>query len=264
MFGPVKTTEASGLPRECSFSQERWGALARQWHPIERLEGIGSKPVAAMVADQRVVLWRTPRGLSAAWDVCIHRGAQLSPGSVVDGDLVCPYHGFRYSASGVCTLAPCTGSPQSALPSRLHLRMFAAAESGGLAWVRLAEAGPTAPPVLPDPADAGIGPSLVWAASAQRAVEGLVGMRGRGDFRGPYSGVLDEGAAAFAVQPTSRARCRIWVSGRSSAAIVDALGPMRPVIESQAPEPAGDEVACLPGDEEVGRYRDWLSNLGLG
>ncbi|HEY1764101.1 MAG TPA: Rieske 2Fe-2S domain-containing protein, partial [Opitutaceae bacterium] len=249
---------------ECSFPEERWRALARQWHPIEIVEGIGSEPIAVLLADQRVVVWRTPSGLSAAWDVCIHRGAQLSPGSIVDGELVCPYHGFRYSASGACTLAPCTGSPQTALPSRLHLRMFAVAESGGLAWVRLAEGGPTASPALLDPAKGDVWQSLVWNASAQRAVECLIGLRERSDFLGPYTGSLEGGSAAFAVQPTSRGRCRIWVSGRTTAAIVDALGPLRPVVESQAPEPASDEVDCLPRDAEIGRFRAWLSSLGLG
>lgn len=263
MFGSVQSADASDLPRQCTYPEASWRALARHWHPLDDAAGIGPKPFGAVVADQRIVVWRTKGGLSAASDLCIHRGAQLSPGSLIGDELVCPYHGFRYSASGACTLAPCTGSPATPLPARLHLRMFAAAESGHLAWVRLAEDGPAAPPVLPKPGAGDACQSLSWSASAPRAAECLIGLRPGAELRGPYSGILGDGTA-FAVQPTSRARCRIWVIGSGAAALAGVLGLMRPVVESQAPEAEGDEVSGLPGDDETDRYRRWLASLGLG
>jgi nitrite reductase/ring-hydroxylating ferredoxin subunit len=227
-----------------------------------------------VLLDVRIVLWRTRSGLSAAQDLCIHRGAQLSPGSIVDGDLVCPYHGFRYAASGACTLAPCTGSPQTALPSKLHLKMLAVAERGGLAWVRLAEEDPSEIPGLPGLSDGGVFAALSWSTSAQRAAECLLdlgkGTDGRSpgaaavEWLGPFAGTLFGGSVSFAIQPISRARCRILIGGREAAGITAALDRLRPVVESQAPEPQADEDPCLEGEEELQRYRRRLQSLGLG
>ena len=36
-------------------------------------------------------------------DVCPHRGASFLGGEVINGQLVCPYHGARFSSQGSCT-----------------------------------------------------------------------------------------------------------------------------------------------------------------
>ncbi|KGG15208.1 MULTISPECIES: Rieske 2Fe-2S domain-containing protein [unclassified Prochlorococcus] len=36
-------------------------------------------------------------------DLCPHRGASFIGGEVIDGELVCPYHGARFSSDGKCT-----------------------------------------------------------------------------------------------------------------------------------------------------------------
>ena len=36
-------------------------------------------------------------------DLCPHRGASFQGGEITDGELVCPYHGARYSSQGQCT-----------------------------------------------------------------------------------------------------------------------------------------------------------------
>ena len=36
-------------------------------------------------------------------DLCPHRGASFRGGSLISGELVCPYHGARFSSKGECT-----------------------------------------------------------------------------------------------------------------------------------------------------------------
>ncbi|MFX8289620.1 Rieske 2Fe-2S domain-containing protein, partial [Acinetobacter baumannii] len=65
---------------------------------------------------QDLVLWRHS-GRAVEWlDLCIHRGARLSLGRVTNGELVCPYHGWRYDLDGTCTLLP--AQPKTPIPAR--------------------------------------------------------------------------------------------------------------------------------------------------
>ncbi len=52
--------------------------------------------------DRPLVIWRSRAGLHAAEDICPHRGAPLSDGRVIKGDLSCPYHGWRFGGDGAC------------------------------------------------------------------------------------------------------------------------------------------------------------------
>ena len=50
-------------------------------------------------------------------DVCIHRGAALSLGSVQDGRLTCAYHGWQYDYEGRCVRIPAL-VPGQAVPGK--------------------------------------------------------------------------------------------------------------------------------------------------
>ena len=39
-------------------------------------------------------------------DTCVHRGSSLSAGSVRDGCVICPYHGWQYGGDGKCVKVP--------------------------------------------------------------------------------------------------------------------------------------------------------------
>ena len=36
-------------------------------------------------------------------DMCPHRGASFTGGQIKEGELICPYHGARFSSKGECT-----------------------------------------------------------------------------------------------------------------------------------------------------------------
>ncbi|HWA85771.1 MAG TPA: aromatic ring-hydroxylating dioxygenase subunit alpha [Opitutus sp.] len=163
-------------PRKNSFPPADWSILARCWHPVARADAVTTaQPFAAQLLDQELVLYRTPSGLTVAADVCAHRGAPLSLGTMCDGAIACAYHGYRYNGEGRCTFIP--AHPGAPIPQKLTLRRFAALERFGLIWVCLDDTAspPPAPPEFPAFADDNFQiihvPPFDWAASAGRQIE---------------------------------------------------------------------------------------------
>ena len=86
-----------------SFAEKQ----ARCWHPVAYAHELKDAPAAATLLGEAVVVWRTRDGRAHAMrDLCIHRGTALSLGWVADDCLVCPYHAWRYDASGACVRIP--------------------------------------------------------------------------------------------------------------------------------------------------------------
>jgi len=126
------------LPRDCTFTESDWRALAPYWHPVAFSHEVATQPVAIRLLDERVVLYRLADGkIFAARDLCLHRGVPLSMGHVEGDHLVCKYHGLRYDRSGQCVCIP--AHPQGAISPRLHLHTYGAREAYGLIWVRLVD-----------------------------------------------------------------------------------------------------------------------------
>ncbi|MEO0348521.1 MAG: Rieske 2Fe-2S domain-containing protein [Cyanobacteria bacterium P01_A01_bin.15] len=136
-------------PRGCTFSQEDWDAIAPFWFPIAFSHDVVEQPVAAILLDQRLVIWRTSQGVSVANDLCLHRGVPMSMGHIKDDQLICKYHGFHYDASGACTRIP--ANPQASISQRLCLTTYPVREAYGLIWTTLAGDGSEANlPQLPE------------------------------------------------------------------------------------------------------------------
>jgi phenylpropionate dioxygenase-like ring-hydroxylating dioxygenase large terminal subunit len=93
--------------------------------------------IARRLLGQDIVLWRD-RGEVHAWqDLCIHRGAKLSLGTVRDACLVCPYHGWKYDSEGKCVHIP--AQPDRPAPLRARANAYRAQERYGLVWVCVGE-----------------------------------------------------------------------------------------------------------------------------
>lgn len=78
--------------------------ITRFFHPVLPAAELGRKrPVQVTLGGRRLALFRDKDGRAAALDdACPHRRAPLSDGFVAsDGRLVCPYHGWRFTAQGI-------------------------------------------------------------------------------------------------------------------------------------------------------------------
>jgi phenylpropionate dioxygenase-like ring-hydroxylating dioxygenase large terminal subunit len=113
-----------------AYLRQEW--LAAGWSssvPLGRL-----KPARLLGRD--LVLWRDAGGGIHAWeDLCIHRGAKLSLGEIRNDCVVCPYHAWRYDATGRCVEIP--SQPEQPPPLKARAKLFHAKERYGLIWVAL-------------------------------------------------------------------------------------------------------------------------------
>jgi phenylpropionate dioxygenase-like ring-hydroxylating dioxygenase large terminal subunit len=110
-------------------------ALRHHWYAVTRSADLVREPAAVTLLGARYVVWRGPDGtVVAAPDRCPHREAPLSEGRLVEGELECCYHGWRYGAAGRCVLVPSAadGVPP---PPKAHLQTIHAAERYGLVWL---------------------------------------------------------------------------------------------------------------------------------
>jgi phenylpropionate dioxygenase-like ring-hydroxylating dioxygenase large terminal subunit len=166
------------LPRNCTFTPSDWQALAPFWYPVAfSAEITPEKPYGTRLLDERLVIYRLPDGtVTAARDLCLHRGAPLSQGWMEGDRLVCPYHGVQYDATGHCVCIP--AEPDAAIPKRLKLTTYPVTERYGLVWVRLVDNGPCPLPEMAewdDPDYIQILPDAVdLEAAAGRQVEGFL------------------------------------------------------------------------------------------
>ncbi len=144
------------------------------WWPVALADDVGAAPVPVTLLDEPLVLWRDGAGAVQAFaDRCPHRGARLSLGAVVEGQLRCPYHGWRFDGDGRCRAIPAL--PGFAPPDGHAACRHAVAQAHGLLWVCLGTPVAPAPPSLPPlpPRRVVHGPFDV-ATSAPRAIENFL------------------------------------------------------------------------------------------
>ena len=113
--------------------------LAREWMAVARTEDLArnpSAPLRVQVLGEPLVVWRNSEGVHALGDLCVHRGAALSLGRVVDDTLMCPYHGWRYGGNGRCVHIPAQGEG-AGIPTKARAFRYGCLEAYGLIWVAL-------------------------------------------------------------------------------------------------------------------------------
>jgi vanillate O-demethylase monooxygenase subunit len=133
--------------------------LKNAWYVACMPHEIDDKPLGRQVCGERIVFFRGPGGKATALeDWCPHRGAPLSLGRVVEGNLVCGYHGLAMGCDGKTVSMP--GQRVRGFPP---LRSFPAVERHGFVWVWPGEA------ALADEAQI---PELAWAHDPEWAYGG--------------------------------------------------------------------------------------------
>ncbi|CAN5758604.1 aromatic ring-hydroxylating dioxygenase subunit alpha [soil metagenome] len=98
--------------------------------------------------NEQLVLFRTADGkVSALSDICPHRFAPLSKGTLVDGCKVkCAYHGLEFDATGACVKNP---HGQERIPAAAKVPMFPCVEKHSAIWLWMGEK-EADPSLIPD------------------------------------------------------------------------------------------------------------------
>ncbi|PSC70793.1 chlorophyllide a oxygenase [Micractinium conductrix] len=100
--------------------------LKNHWFAVSFVSKLGKEDMVPFeLFGQAWVLFRDAEGRPACvLDECAHRACPLSIGRVVDGQVECLYHGWRFNSAGECTKMPstmlCRGVAVSALPCGEH------------------------------------------------------------------------------------------------------------------------------------------------
>ena len=108
---------------------------ATSLHPVASLADLVPRHIVrSRLLDQELAIWRADDGFINIWaDRCIHRGVRLSVGINDGAEVVCQYHGWRYSnRNGNCSYIP--AHPGEAPARSLCVAAFASAVKYGLLW----------------------------------------------------------------------------------------------------------------------------------
>ncbi|MBB2944408.1 phenylpropionate dioxygenase-like ring-hydroxylating dioxygenase large terminal subunit [Actinoplanes lutulentus] len=110
--------------------------LKNFWYAVEFSDKVTTKPERLTVLGQYLVVYRTPKQgrVVALSDLCVHRGAALSGGTLKDDKIVCPYHGWEYDPDGQCTKIP-ANLPGRGIPKKARVDSYPVQEKYGFVWV---------------------------------------------------------------------------------------------------------------------------------
>jgi thiamine pyrophosphate-dependent acetolactate synthase large subunit-like protein/nitrite reductase/ring-hydroxylating ferredoxin subunit len=190
-----------------------------RWHPLGDLPDEG-RVITAVVDGRSLALTRCGGKLGALVNRCPHQGGPLGEGSIENGWLRCPWHGYDYN--------PTTGAPPEGFSDAPEA--FMVCEEGGHSWVALPELAERPRSV----SDAMVETLVAWGVDT---VFGMVGHSNlgfadalrRAEQRGQlrYIGIRHEGAAAFAASAygklTGRAAVCFAIAGPGSTNLLTGL-----------------------------------------
>ncbi len=113
------------------------------WYVVSESDAL--KPGVVLprkVLGEWLAVFRGPDGKPVALrDRCMHRNAPLSKGSVTNGCVRCPYHGWTYDHRGTVVAVPAEGDKFRATAARAT-KTYATREHDGFVYVRLAQDAP--------------------------------------------------------------------------------------------------------------------------
>lgn len=119
--------------------------LWNDWHPVMRRDGFVDGTVkSARLLGIDIVLWMSQGVIRAMRDLCVHRGAKLSLGKVVNDCLMCPYHGWHYNDEGRCVHIP--AHPEQMPPTKARTEVYHVQVRYDMVWVCLGEPTNDVPP----------------------------------------------------------------------------------------------------------------------
>jgi phenylpropionate dioxygenase-like ring-hydroxylating dioxygenase large terminal subunit len=109
------------------------------WYAAERSDNLRDKPLRVRMLGQDFVLFRDAAGQARCLsNTCVHRGGSLGGGRLHDGQVMCPYHGWRFAGDGRCTRIPSLGK-DAPVPGRVRVDSYPVIERYGLVFCFLGD-----------------------------------------------------------------------------------------------------------------------------
>ena len=110
--------------------------LEDHWHIACTSKSLKRKPKAITLFSKNIVMFRDEQGNPCALeDRCAHRNMPLHCGKLIDGQLQCPYHGWRYNRRGQVSLLPalplCKVTQENSPSQRIKITAYNCCEQDG-------------------------------------------------------------------------------------------------------------------------------------
>ena len=129
---PADSFMKPGLPQDKELPQGMAPMIRNAWYVIAEREQINRELGSIKVLGQPLVYYRTEGGEPVVLDDrCAHRRYALSKGVLVGDNVQCGYHGFTFSKSGQCVLAPA----QRGKTMGFGVRSYPVHEFGPWVWI---------------------------------------------------------------------------------------------------------------------------------
>jgi phenylpropionate dioxygenase-like ring-hydroxylating dioxygenase large terminal subunit len=123
------------------------------WYAAALSKELVDKPIKVRMLGRHFVLFRDGSGQAHCLsNVCVHRCGSLGHGWVRGDHVVCPYHGWEFSADGRCQRIPSLGPEQGQPPGRARVDAYPTQERYGIVFAFLGDLPPDErPPIMPIP-----------------------------------------------------------------------------------------------------------------
>jgi nitrite reductase/ring-hydroxylating ferredoxin subunit len=109
------------------------------WHPVALESDVpADAPLGVRLLGERWLVARLGGRLVGLRDRCPHRLVPLSAGTIVDDEVQCAYHGYRFDASGRTTSIPALDAG-AAIPPKACVDTARVATRFGMVWMCLAD-----------------------------------------------------------------------------------------------------------------------------
>lgn len=121
--------------------------LRNCWYVAAWADDLAEAPLARVFLDQPVALFRDAEGVAHAIEGrCPHRFAPLGHGTVIGGQIECPYHGLRFDGTGACVFNP----HEKGVVPRIAVASYPLVERHALLWIWMGDATAADPATIPD------------------------------------------------------------------------------------------------------------------
>ena len=109
--------------------------VKRAWYSAGWSSDLGEAPLTRQFLGTHVALFRDDHGVPHAVSaLCPHRGADLGQGKLRDGQLECPFHGWRFDTTGRCIRIP-SQSAEVPISPRAKIPVYPMVEQQGVLWI---------------------------------------------------------------------------------------------------------------------------------
>ena len=116
-----------------------------QWYAAGWSRELSTPILRRKLLGRELAIFRDSKGALAAIDACCpHRGADLGYGKLIDGELECPFHGWRFNGEGQCTAVP-SQPKEDAIPPGAKAERYRIREQQGLLWIWMGKSEPDPP-----------------------------------------------------------------------------------------------------------------------